>query len=59
MTSPGRTPIEVALRHLGARRYGKLVDLIEHAMKRPDGQAGTILAPLVEPTSVLQGWTAS
>jgi hypothetical protein len=55
----GRTPTEAALRHLGARRYGNLVELIEHAIRRPDGRAGTILAALTEPTSVLHDWTAS
>jgi hypothetical protein len=54
-----RTSVEAALRHLGAQRYGKLVELIEHAIRWPDGNAGTILAPLTEPTAVLHDWTAS
>jgi hypothetical protein len=34
-----------------------LVDLVEHAIKRPGGTSGTILAPLTEPTAVLEDWT--
>jgi hypothetical protein len=45
------------LRHLGARRYGNLIEIIEHAIKRPNGRTGTILAPFTEPTSMLQDWT--
>lgn len=52
-----RTPIEVALRHLGARRYGDLVEIIEHAIRRPNGRAGELLAPLTGSTSVLRDWT--
>jgi hypothetical protein len=51
--------VEAALRHLGARRYGNLVEIIEHAIRRPDGRAGTILAPLTAPTSMLHDWTAA
>jgi hypothetical protein len=58
-STQGRTPLEAALRHLGARRYGDLVELIEYAIKRPDGRSGTILAPLIEPTSLLHDWSAA
>ena len=55
-----RTPVEAALRNLGARRYGSLVEIIEHAIRRPDGRTGTILKPLTEPTFVMQhDWTAA
>jgi hypothetical protein len=54
-----RTPIEAALRHLGVRRYGNLVEIIEHAIRRPNGRTGTILWPLTESTSVLPDWTPS
>ena len=57
MTS-GRSPIEAALRHLGARRYGDLVEIIEHGIRRPSGRTGTILAPFVAATSMLGDWTA-
>ena len=58
-STQGRTPLEAALRHLGARRYGDLVDLIEYAIKRPEGRTGTILSPLIEPTSFLFDWSAA
>jgi hypothetical protein len=54
-----RTPVEAALRHLGARRYGNLVEIIEHAIRRPEGRTGTILSPLTASTSVLREWTPS
>ena len=54
-----RTPVEAALRYLGARRYGALVDLIEHAIRRPGGHAGVVLAPLTEATSMLTDWTSA
>ncbi len=54
-----RSPIEIALRNLGARRYGSLVEIIEHAIRRPDGRTGTILKSLTEPTSMLHDWTVS
>lgn len=47
------------MRHLGVRRYGRLVELIEHAIRRPDGRTGTILAPLTESTSVLRDWSVA
>ena len=56
-SSLDRTPVEAALRHLGARRYGNLVEIIEHAMRRPNGRTGTTLAPLTDVTSVLTEWT--
>jgi hypothetical protein len=52
-----RDPLEAGLRHLGARRYGSVVEALEHAIRRPDGQTGTILAPLTAPTSVVADWT--
>jgi hypothetical protein len=52
-----RGSVEAALRHLGARRYGSLIGSLEQAIRRPDGQTGTILAPLIAPTSVLADWT--
>lgn len=52
-----RTPVETALRHLGARRYDDLVEIIEQAILRPDGEAGAILSALTRPTDVLEGWT--
>jgi len=55
----GRSTVEAALRHLGAQRYGTLVEFIEHAIRWPEGQAGTILSPLTESTEVLQDWTPS
>lgn len=54
-----RTPLEVALRYLGGRRYGDLIELIEYAIKLPGGRAGTILFPLTEPTSFLDDWSAA
>lgn len=56
--SRGRA-VEAALRHLGARRYDDLVELIEQAIIRPEGDAGPILTPLIEATSVLSDWTAA
>jgi hypothetical protein len=53
------TSVEAALRHLGARRYGSVVDLIEDAIMLPAGPTGAILAPLTAPTAVLQDWTVS
>jgi hypothetical protein len=53
----GRTSVEAALRHLGARRYDDLVELVENTIRWPDGPSGTILAPLIEATSVMEGWT--
>jgi hypothetical protein len=53
------TSVEAALRHLGARRYGSVVDLIEDAIMLPAGQTGTILAPLTDATAVLRNWTDS
>ena len=55
----GRSSVEAALRHLGAQRYGNLVEFIEHAIRWPEGQAGTVLAPLTEATEVLRDWTPS
>lgn len=55
--TPGRTPIEAALRHLGTRREGGLVELIEHAIHWPNGDDGAILEALTEPTSILDDWT--
>lgn len=59
MTGPSskRTPLEAALRYLGARRYGEPTDSIEYAIMKPDSQAGLILEPLTEPASVLEDWT--
>ena len=54
-----KAPVEAALRHLGSRRYDDLVDLIEYAIKWPDGRTGTILAPFTEATSGLRDWTAA
>ena len=54
-----RSAVEIALRNLGARRYGSLVEIVEHAIRRPDGRTGRILKPLTESTSVLHEWTAS
>lgn len=53
----GAPAIEAALRHLGTRDHGVLVDLLEHAIDRPRGATGTSLAPLTEPTAVLESWT--
>jgi hypothetical protein len=58
-SSMSRTPVEAALRHLGARRRGDLVEIIEHAIHRPHGRTGTILWPLTAPTSALRDWTPS
>lgn len=52
-----RPAIEIALRHLGARRHGDLVELIEYAIQRPDSPEGTVLAPLTAATSTLAEWT--
>jgi hypothetical protein len=52
-----RVPIEAALRHLGARRYGSVVDALEQAVRQPSGRTGTILAPLTTATSVVESWT--
>ena len=56
-TRESRGSVEAALRHLGSRRYDDLVDLIEYAIKWPDGRSGTVLAPLTEATSGLLDWT--
>ena len=55
--TPRRTPLEAALRFLGARRYDDLVAIIEQAIARPDGQVGKILAALTRATQVLEEWT--
>jgi hypothetical protein len=49
--------MEIALRHLGGRRHGDLVELLEYAIKRPDDRSGKILAPLTSSTSTLAEWT--
>src|SRR5690348_16787228 len=54
-----RGPIEAALRHLGARRYGDLVKIIEHAIRCPDDDTVEIPKPPTEPSAVLHDWTAS
>ena len=54
-----KAPVEAALRHLGSRRYDELVELVEYAIKWPDGRTGTILAPFTEATSGLHDWTAT
>jgi hypothetical protein len=54
-----KAPVEAALRHLGSRRYDDLVELVEYAIKWPDGRTGTILAPFTEATSGLHDWTAT
>lgn len=51
--------IEAALRYLGTRDHGVLVDLLEHAIDRPHSATGKALASLTEPTTVLEGWTAA
>lgn len=48
--------IEVGLRHLGARRYGSVVEALEQAIRRPEGQTGTILTSLAAPTAVVGDW---
>ena len=55
--APGRSPVETALRHLGARRYGTAAETIEYAILRPQGRTGTVLAPLTDATSGLAGWS--
>lgn len=63
MTSQGvratveRDPVEAGLRHLGARRYGSVYEALEQAIRRPDGQTGTILTALTAPTSIVEDWT--
>jgi hypothetical protein len=52
-----RPPTEIALRYLGARRHGDLIELLEYAINRPDGRTGTTLAPLTSSTSTLADWT--
>lgn len=52
----GRTGIEAALRFLGTRDHGVLVDILEHAITRPDGHAGVKLATLTAATSGLADW---
>jgi hypothetical protein len=52
-----RAPVEAGLRHLGARRYGSVVDALEQAIRRPDGQTGTFLTPLTASTSIVDDWT--
>lgn len=56
---PALSEIEVALRYLGTRDHGVLVDLLEHAVNRPSSTTGTHLIPLTAPTSVLADWTAA
>jgi hypothetical protein len=53
------TPVEAALRRLGARKYGSIVEVIEEAITLPAAPTGLILAPLVEATAVLQDWAVS
>jgi hypothetical protein len=55
----GPPTIEAALRYLGTRDHGDLVDLLEHAIDRPQSATGAALAPLMAPTAVLEGWTAA
>jgi hypothetical protein len=57
--SSQRTPLEIALRHLGAQRYGKLVEFLEHAIDWPDDPDGAILAPFTQATAVLRDWSPS
>lgn len=52
-----RSPIEAALRYLGTRPHGVPVQLLEHAIDRPNSATGRALAPLAEPTAVLQDKT--
>lgn len=55
----GASPIEQALRYLGTRNHGALVDLLEHGIDRPQSGTGLVLAPLTESTRVLGDWTPS
>jgi hypothetical protein len=55
----GRVKIEAALRYLGTRDHGVLVDQLQHAIDRPQSATGTALAPLTAPTAALDGWTAA
>jgi hypothetical protein len=50
--------IEAALRYLGTRNHGLPVDLLRHAIERPDSATGRNLFALTAPTMVLDGWTA-
>ena len=54
-----RAPVEAALRHLGAYRYGDLVKIIEHAIRRPEDETGRILRPITESTAVLRDRTTT
>lgn len=51
-----RTPTEAALRYLGTRTYGQLVDVLELAIARPHSSAGRVLAPLTSPVAGLDEW---
>jgi hypothetical protein len=56
---PGQRPIETALRYLATRDRGVLVELLRHAIDRPQSSTGAALAPLTEPTAILDGWSAA
>jgi len=57
-SKPPWPPIEAALRYLAVRDHGMLVDLLKHAIDRPQSKTGKALAPLTEPTAVLDDWTS-
>lgn len=54
----GWSRVETALRYLGTRSHGVLVELLRHAIDRPQSPSGRKLAPLVEATAMLAAWTA-
>lgn len=56
-SQPDRTPIEAALRYLGTRNRGVLVDLLEYAIRRPQSRTGRALAVLVEASAVVDEWS--
>ena len=54
----GRSEIEAALRYLGTRDHGVPVDILRHAIDRPQRQTGSRLAALTAPTEHLADWSA-
>lgn len=49
--------MEEALRFLGRQVRGDPAELLEHAIRRPQGTAGAHLDPLISPTRILDDWS--
>lgn len=49
--------VESALRYLGTRDRGEIIEFLTHALRRPNGTSGSALTPITERTAMLDDWT--